>query len=312
MDALSDILSRMRLKGALYFRTSFTPPWGVQVPAFENVARYHFAYKGRCLVRIANESMPVAMEQGDLIIIPHGAKHTLFCDPDTETDALPLDQMIEKSGFTGSGTLVYGAHGTQHETHLICGHFAFDGYVSHPLIETLPSYILIRNYGESSGNWMENTLRIIGAEAGREGIGNDLIALKLSEIIFAQALRSYLATVGANRSVMSAFANPQIGRVLSAIHEKPSFAWNLEDLSGIAGMSRTSFVNTFSQLMAMTPFNYITQWRMQIAQQMLAETSAPIIEVAESTGYQSEASFGRMFKKAVGFAPATYRRNMQA
>lgn len=308
MDALSDILSRMRLKGTLYFRTSFTSPWGVKVPEYENVARYHFAHKGRCLVRIEGEADPVLIEQGDLIIILRGASHTLYCDPKTEEDALPLDQVIEKSGFTGRGALVYGEHGTSHETQLVCGHFAFDDHARHPLIDALPSHILISNYGEASGKWMENTLRVIGAEAGRDGIGNDLVAIKMSEIIFTQALRTYLTGDGADRPVMAGIADPQIGRVLSAIHEAPGHAWTLEELSAIASMSRTSFVNRFSRYMETTPLGYITDWRMQIARQMLADSSAPIIEVAESVGYQSEASFGRSFKKLIGTAPATYRR----
>lgn len=311
MDALSDILSRLRLKGTLYFRTSFTSPWGVKVPEYKNVARYHFAHKGRCSIRIGGTAEPVHIEQGDLIIIPHGARHTLYCDLKTEEDALPLEQVIEKSGFSGHGTLVYGEHRTNHETQLICGHFSFDEYARHPLIDTLPSHILIRNYGEAAGKWMENTLRIIGAEAGRDGIGNDLVALKLSEIIFAQALRLYLTDEGAGKPIMAGFADPQIRRVLSAIHETPGYPWTLEDLSDIAGMSRTSFVNKFSQLMATTPLGYITDWRMQIARQMLADSSAPIIEVAENVGYQSEAAFGRAFKKLIGTAPATYRRQVQ-
>lgn len=53
MDLLSDILLRLNLRGSLYFRTSFTSPWGVEVPAYENVARFHFVHRGRCLVRVA-------------------------------------------------------------------------------------------------------------------------------------------------------------------------------------------------------------------------------------------------------------------
>ena len=35
MDILSDVLGLLKLQGTLYFRTAFSPPWGVQVPAFE-------------------------------------------------------------------------------------------------------------------------------------------------------------------------------------------------------------------------------------------------------------------------------------
>ena len=83
MDLLSDILSCLKMSGTLYFRTSFTSPWSIRVPSFENVARFHFAHKGRCLVRIEQEKVPVLLEQGDLLIIMRGAAHTLYCDPET-------------------------------------------------------------------------------------------------------------------------------------------------------------------------------------------------------------------------------------
>jgi len=63
--------------------------------------------------------------------------------------------------------------------------------------------------------------------------------------------------------------------------------------------------------MTMPPMSYVTEWRMQIARQMLADTSSSIIEIAEDVGYQSEAAFGRAFKKLIGTAPATYRRQVQ-
>ena len=310
MDLLSDILARMRLTGTLYFRTSFTSPWSVQVPAFENVSRFHFAHQGRCFVRISGERNPVRLEQGDLLIITRGAAHTLYCDPKTEAEAMTLDRVVELSGFTGSGTLVYGELGTDHETQLVCGHFAFDKHASHPLIDALPSHIHIRNYGEAAGGWMENTLKVIGAEAGRDRPGSDLIALKLSEIIFAQALRACLTADDGGGSALSltGLGDPQIARALSAIHDDPARPWTLALLAEIAGVSRTSFATRFSRTMSMTPLAYITHWRMQIARQALAETSAPIIQIAEAASYQSEAAFGRVFKKHFGAAPATYRR----
>ncbi|MFY0612841.1 MAG: AraC family transcriptional regulator [Hyphomicrobiaceae bacterium] len=311
MDLLSDILSHMRLKGTLYFRTSFTSPWSVHVPPYEKVARFHFAHKGSCFVRIDGVRDAIPLGQGDLVIITRGASHTLYCDPTTENDAIMLDKVVEQSGFTGSGTLVYGELGTDQETQLVCGHFAFDEQASHPLIEALPSNILIRNYGEAAGRWMENTLRVIGSEAGSAGMGSDLIALKMSEIIFAQVLRTHLETVGSNYPVLAGFADPSIARALAAIHNEPGFSWSLEHLSALAGMSRTSFASKFAACVSMTPLEYITYWRMQVARKLLAESSLPIIDVAERVGYQSEAAFGRVFKKHLESAPATYRRSLQ-
>ena len=312
MDLLSDILSRLQVEGTLYFRTSFTSPWSIRVPSYQNVARFHFVHKGCCFVRVKDLPDAVLLEQGDLIIIPRGAWHTLYCDPASEGQAIQIDEVVENSGFTGRGALVYGELGSDQETQLVCGHFAFDENTNHPLLESLPDYIHIKNYGEAAGNWMESTLKLIGSEAGRDMVGGDFIAIRMSEIILAQALRTFFASEGAGKPVFAAFQDPKIAPVLRAIHDDPSQALTLENLSRIAGMSRTAFVARFSTCMSMTPLKYITYWRMQIARQQLAQSDTPILDIAEDVGYQSEAAFGRVFKKYYGEAPATYRRQLSS
>ena len=60
-----------------------------------------------------------------------------------------------------------------------------------------------------------------------------------------------------------------------------------------------------------TPMGYLTAWRMQLARQLLLDSSLAIIEVATRTGYQSEPSFGRAFKRYFGSPPAAFRRQRQ-
>ena len=310
MDLLSDILSRLQLQGTLYFRTSFTSPWSVKVPPFEHVSRFHFAHKGRCFVRVEQHSEPVFLEQGDLLIITRGAGHVLYCDPKTEHQATHVEQVVADSGFDGTGALVIGELGTDHETQLVCGHFSFAPDLNHPLIDALPAFIHIRNYGEVSGHWMENTLRVIGTEAGTNQLGSDLIALKLSEIIFAQALRAYLSTADKDLPVLAGFTDPKIAQVLHAMHRAPEKQWSVDELAKVAGLSRTSFAQLFLKLMSMTPMAYFTHWRMQIAAHKLRTTDESIINIAEEVGYGSEAAFGRVFKKYQQLAPATFRRTI--
>lgn len=158
------------------------------------------------------------LEQGDLILITQGAEHTLFCDPSTENQAVQLDKVVADSGFTGQGALVYGELGTNHETQLICGHFAFDKHAKHPLIDALPAFIHIKSYSETAGNWMESTLKVIGAEAGKNNMGSDLIALKMSEIIYTQLIRHYLESTKHSETALAGFSDPAMTKALHAIH----------------------------------------------------------------------------------------------
>lgn len=307
MDLLSDVLSQLRFKGTLYFRTSFTSPWGVRIPSYEKVARFHLVHRGNCLIRIEGVDKLISLSQGDLIIVTQGAQHALFCDPAREDEALPLEDVVERSGFTGSGALVFGGDpGTNNETQLVCGHFAFDQEARHPLIDALPPYIHLTSYADRSGSWLENTIRMIGNEAGRDLPGGDIIALKLAEIIFAQALRTYLSTTSAPG--LTGFADPRLARALTALHAEPSRDWTLEDLAAAAGMSRTAFAEKFAESMSVTPMAYLTRWRMLLARARLKETPETVPAIAEDVGYRSEAAFSRAFKKIFGIPPARYRR----
>ena len=307
MDLLSNILNVMKLSGTLYFRTSFTAPWGVEVPRFENVSRFHYVHRGRCFAHVEGQEEALLLDQGDLVIIPHGALHTLS-DP-ASVEVLSVDQVVAESGFSGQGALVHGGTDTGHETQLICGHFAFDPGASHILIDSLPQYLHIKDYGSVSPDWLDGTLKIIGSELGRDQLGSDLIALKLSEIIFTQAIRHFIKSDGKQQQGLAGFADHNLRLALEAMHQDPAAQWTVDGLARIAGMSRTAFSNRFSDLIGSTPLTYLTTWRMQLARHLLIDTRLPIIEVATRSGYQSEASFGRIFKRHFDAPPAMFRRS---
>lgn len=308
LDLLSDILTRLTMRGSLYFRTSFTSPWGLAVPSFENVARFHFAHRGGCLVSVDGAKEQVSLEQGDLIIIPHGASHDLFCSSDAKDSILQLDTVLERSGYSGTGVLVYGGEMPNSETQLICGHFSFDEHAKHVIMERLPPYIHLKNYGEAAGKWMESTLRVIGDEAGGQRLGGDLIALKMSEAIFAQAIRSFIESSDAAECGLGAFSDPNLQRALDAFHKTPDKAWTVETLAQAAGMSRTGFAVLFQKKMTMTPMQYVTNWRIEIAKSLLSNPANTLTDAAEGAGYASDSAFSRVFKKETGMTPAGFRK----
>ncbi len=310
LDTLSDILVRLSVRGTLYFRTAFTHPWGVAVPAFENVARFHFAHRGDCMVRIASTGQTLVLAQGDLVIIPHGAAHDIFGGQAGDEAVLPLDRVLEQSGYTGEGVLIHGGDTDGRETQLICGHFSFAPGARHQIFDQLPAFIHIPNYGDTAGRWMEASLRLMGAEAGRARFGGDLIALKMPEVIFTQALRAFIEREGADHVGLAGFADPYLARALSAFHAAPAKDWSVEGLAREAGLSRTGFAVQFASKMGLPPMQYLTKWRMQIACQELAGERVGIADVAARVGYASESAFSRVFKKEVGMTPAAYRASI--
>jgi AraC-like DNA-binding protein len=311
-DLLSDILTRLSLQGTLYFRTSFTEPWGVRVPAHPGVTRFHYAHRGEALIRVSGQSTPSLLAQGDLVVVPHGAGHILSCRHTGPDAALPLDDVLERSGFPGHGTLVWGGEASAQDTQLICGHFTLAEGSRHVLLDRLPAMIHLRGYGDDLGPWLESTLRVIGAEAGSGRLGGDLIALKMSEAIFAQAIRAHIEQAAEGAAGIAGFADQQIGRALTAFHRIPSSDWTVERLAREAGLSRTSFAERFSERIGMTPMAYVTAWRIQLARDALARRGVSVSEAAEIAGYASESAFSRVFKKETGRSPASCRKERAA
>src|SRR5688500_13430078 len=86
MDALSEILRGVMLKGALYFNAEFSAPWGFRTPATEELAElltpgaphlmiYHFLVEGSGVVRQGD--LEIALTAGDVIVVTHGDPHDM-------------------------------------------------------------------------------------------------------------------------------------------------------------------------------------------------------------------------------------------
>ena len=121
------------------------------------------------------------------------------------------------------------------------------------LLDALPAYIQVPDYGRASPTWLTETLNIVADEAGEDTPGSGVIALKLAEVIFAQTIRHYPEHEGRERPGLAGFVDPHIRPSLQAMHEKPSAPWTIERLARVAGMSRTAFANKFNSLVRSPP-----------------------------------------------------------
>ena len=97
-----------------------------------------------------------------------------------------------------------------------------------------------------------------------------------------------------------------MGTALTAIHDRVNAPWTVESLAEAAGMSRSAFAARFKELLGQTPLEYVTEWRMQKAMQLLQQRDKKLIDVARSVGYESDAAFSKAFKRVVGANPGEY------
>ncbi len=305
MDVLSDILRHVKLRGSLYFRTEFNPPWGVRVPPFANVARFHMVTRGRCWVGVGPKTI-LELNAGDFIVITRGAEHCLLSQPETPISA--LDDVIAKSGFKGQGALCYGGTDASTQTSLVCGHFEFDPLGGKPFLDSLPPFILVRGSEQIKYGWLNEAMTFIEHEIQGNAMGAEAIVTRLSELLFIRVIRSLApeAEVG----LFAALRDRQIGRALEAIHAKPNKAWTLSALAVEAGMSRTAFAERAKALLGMTPMHYVAYWRMELARRRLEISGDSVEQIADMVGYQSPPAFIRAFKKQYGIGPGGYKKRL--
>lgn len=306
MDVLSDILNLIKFDACLYYTTRFYDVWGLKVPSFKRVARFHVVLGGGCWIRIDAVNEPIRLESGEMVIIPHGAAHILSNSPDTQFRN--LEEVLEESDYEGYGPFVYGSSRTGEQTQLICGHLEYDPRLNHPVMEELPSYITVKGCQAREFGWFNQAVHLMAIEAGESRAGNSIIAKKLSEILFIQALRIHYEDTSRGNGFIAALKDLEIGRSLQAIHHESARKWSLADLAREAGLSRTAFAQRFRCRLGMTPMQYLTNWRIQKAKRMLVEGGDTVEVVAEKVGYDSIAAFSRVFKKLEGIGPGGFRR----
>jgi len=141
--------------------------------------------------------------------------------------------------------------------------------------------------------------------------GSEVVANRLAEALFIQAIRAHIASgaESCQQGWLRAIFDPQIGASLNSIHENVNRGWTVESLAGAAGMSRSAFAARFKELLGQTPLEYVTEWRMQKAMQLLQQNDKKLIEVAQSVGYETDAAFSKAFKRIMGLSPGEYRHN---
>jgi AraC-like DNA-binding protein len=329
-DILSDLLRSVRLRGALFFHIDCTEPWvteapqaAVMAPAImpdaEHVMEYHVVIRGTCWAGVVGEAS-VQLHKGDVIAFPHGDAHVLSsvpglrAEPDVDflfqwrPPQLPfmLHQDMERC------TAAVPADAQAGQTSLLCGFLGCDRRPFNPLLGTLPRMIHAPA-SDFADDWIAHFARLAAAESERKRPGGEVVLERMSEMMFVDLLRRYLERLPDDqRGWLAGLRDRYVGRVLGLMHEHPTEAWTMEQMADRVGLSRSALHERFVQFIGLTPMQYLTNWRMQIASRLLTQSNATLASVALDAGYESEAAFSRAFKRAVGVPPSVWRRERAA
>lgn len=315
MDAFSEVLSGVRLKGAMFFSAEFSSPWRLSTPhcrvlapalapGAAHIVVYHFVVDGTA--RAGVEGGPdVDLSPGDIVVFPHGDPH--FLSAGTATIPVASAVLLERIAVGDLSPLHAGGGGAI--TRFICGYLTLDPLLCGPILESLPPMLKVNVRADRAGHWLEQSILHLLEEAASDRAGSDAMLAKLSEALFVDTVRRHVAGLpDQSTGWLAAARDPVVGRSLALLHRQASHHWTIAELAAAVGVSRSALVERFTRFLAEPPMAYLTGWRLRLAAQALTSSSKGIADVAAAVGYESEAAFNRAFKRAFGVPPARYRR----
>jgi AraC-like DNA-binding protein len=314
MDALSETLRVVQLVGAIFINARFTAPWCYQSPSADTAAKllepgaervviFHMIMEGECFVEMGDQP-PVRLIAGDVVIFPEGDAHRMASEPGlAPASGARLDEVLSRR----PRQLAFGGGGPM--TRLICGYLACDARLARLLLTGLPSLLRVNVRGSNSGIWLEASVRYALVEARSPRPGGAGVLAKLAEVLFIEVLRLYMNEHGEGRTGwLAALGDRIVGAALNCLHKVPAHPWTLEELAREANTSRSVLAERFQNLVGNSPMQYLTQWRMLLAANLLRRSNAPLARVAEEVGYQTDTAFSRAFRREFGLPPVAWRR----
>lgn len=138
---------------------------------------------------------------------------------------------------------------------------------------------------------------------------DDAIRRRCAEIVLIEFVRYTRSRIVDQPNVPAGLAHDEyLLRAWSAYFADPKRRWTVQALADAAGLGRTTFAERFHRVFGAPPLQTLTSMRLEQAEDMLRHGQAPLIEIAFTVGYNSEAAFVRAFHRAYAVPPGRFRQ----
>ncbi len=108
-----------------------------------------------------------------------------------------------------------------------------------------------------------------------------------------------------------AVLNPAIAKALIYIKDHIHEGLPIKDVAGHVHLNPSYFSVLFKEEQGINFIDYITEYRLKLAKEMLGSSAMPLDDISEKIGYQTTSYFIKMFKKHTGMTPKHYRDRLR-
>jgi len=146
----------------------------------KNQAVFHLLLHGQCDITLEGEQSPHTLQEGDIFFIARGVEHVIQSIDVDHVENLPAKEYALTNGLRADATGV------------LCGTFECDENVRNPLLDALPSSIVVKTDVHSGPNWMKHLIALLVAESDHDSVGSNILVEQLVDTFFIHIFRSYL------------------------------------------------------------------------------------------------------------------------
>jgi AraC-like DNA-binding protein/mannose-6-phosphate isomerase-like protein (cupin superfamily) len=301
-DPSASALNSSHFKGISIEQAELMAPWSIIVN--QRVPKFHFIVSGRCWLELCERSV-LELKAGDFVVLPSGVSHRLSGDKNplpAKCSELVYERLTERFSICRN-------HGNGTNTRFISGTFTVEESDAKVILASLPRILHVNSAQFPILEWLHCSVRLLMFESAAARPGWESAVERMTDMMLFQMIRSWKEQDRSGKSVgIAAHNDPAIDRAIYLIYSEPAFPWTIASLAKEVGLSRSAFSERFTRLVGVPMMQYVSDRRMQLAEQYLASGKKGLEEMAPLLGYQSGAAFSRAFKRSRGKPPGAVRR----
>lgn len=294
MDPLSDIIALLRPHAVISKPIEGRGDWGVRYAAYGQPG-FAIVLAGQCWLALEGKD-PVPLRSGDFVLLPSTPAFALSSRPGVACrDHAPVD-----------GAVRHGDPAGPPDVRMLGGAFKMEAANASLLLALLPDMIQVRAEEDCAGR-LARIVNLIRDECSADWPGRDMILNRLLEVVLVECLRLPGVDGAALPSgLLAGLRDPALAKALHALHADVRFGWTVAELAKRAGMSRSVFSARFQAKLGCAPIEYLSRWRMALAQDALIHGETPLDRLADRIGYESASAFSTAFRRRIGCPPRAF------
>jgi AraC-like DNA-binding protein len=296
VEPMEELMSLLRPEALLAKVITGGGQWSIRKPRYGDPA-FCLMLEGSCVLD-ADGLDSIELRHGDFLLLPQTPGFTLSGSRGIAPIFTPLDHARNTH---------HGCASEPISMRMLGGYFRFDPASAALLVALLPPVILVPS-GQPGAAKLSRLVELIADEADADGPSRDMILKRLVEVLLIEAMRHHTTPELGNRGrgLIAGLADPVLAPALYEMHADIARGWTVEQLACVAAVSRAVFAQRFTRTVGLPPMQYLLEWRVALAKELLRTERPSVAQLARRVGYQSATAFTTAFTRVAGCSPTEY------